>query len=130
MSKRVTGLLSCSPQNGTIGHCYQAQLWGPGGDNLAVVEPTKDPAAADDTAARLAACWNSCERAGLSTEALEAGAVEKLIAVCEAYEAWESDLVLNGDWRDSTVRMTQSQHDRLIEIQAMRNAVLAAKGVE
>lgn len=48
-----------------------------------------------------------------------------LLALARAYEAWEADLVLNGDWSGSCVRMTQSQHDRMIEIQAMRNAAVA-----
>jgi hypothetical protein len=41
-----------------------------------------------------------------------------------AYEAWEADLIMNGDWSCECVRITQAQHDRMLEIQAMRNTVL------
>lgn len=50
---------------------------------------------------------------------------ERLREVLKAYEAWEADLILTGDWSASTVRLKQSHHDRLIEIQAMRNAALS-----
>jgi len=56
-------------------------------------------------------------------------AAPDLYAVCCAYEAWEADVIMDADWRDSTPRLTQAQCDRLIEIQAMRNAAIArAKG--
>jgi len=48
-----------------------------------------------------------------------------LLAVAKAYEAWEADLVMNADWSDFTPRLTQAQLNRLLEIQAMRNAALA-----
>lgn len=48
-----------------------------------------------------------------------------LLAVARAYEAWEADLVLNADWSRSTPTMTQAQFDRMMEIQAMRNAAIA-----
>ncbi len=51
--------------------------------------------------------------------------VAALEAVARAYEAWEADVILNGDWSRETVRLTQAHHDRLIEIQAMRNAALS-----
>jgi len=49
----------------------------------------------------------------------------ELYAVAKAYEDWEADLLQNGDWSGPTVRMTQEQHDRMIEIQTLRNAALA-----
>lgn len=49
-------------------------------------------------------------------------------AVCRAYEAWEADLILNADWSNELPRMTQAQYDRLLEIQAMRNAALRKAG--
>ena len=50
--------------------------------------------------------------------------IDRLEAVLEACEAWEADLFLNGDWSQATVRLTQAQHDRLVEIRQMRNAAL------
>lgn len=52
-----------------------------------------------------------------------------LLAVCEAYEQWEADLVLAGDawdWDASALpRIPQRLWDRLIEIQEQRNEALA-----
>lgn len=31
---------SCSEQQGTKGHCFQAQIWDSDGDSLATIEPT------------------------------------------------------------------------------------------
>jgi len=60
-----------------------------------------------------------------------AGAVtEQMRAVLEAYEAWEGDLILNGDWSRETVLMTPEQQDRMVEIQAMRNAALSTRTPE
>lgn len=53
---------------------------------------------------------------------------KQLREVAKAYEAWEADLILNGDWSGECVRMTQAQHDRMMEIQAMRNAALQKPG--
>jgi len=44
-----------SKQEGTPGHCFQAQVWGANGHSLAVVEPTADEAVASDTARLMAA---------------------------------------------------------------------------
>lgn len=52
----------------------------------------------------------------------------KAVSVARAYEAWEADLILNGDWSNELPRMTQAQYDRLLEIQAMRNAALRKAG--
>lgn len=66
-------------------------------------------------------------RATRATTPTERELVEA-IAVLKAYEAWEGDLILNGDWSGETVTMTQEQHDRMLEIQAMRNAALSNIG--
>ena len=50
--------------------------------------------------------------------------IERLEEVLKAYEAWEADLLLNGNWSQGTVHLRQEQQDRLIEIQHMRNAAL------
>ncbi|WP_395454737.1 hypothetical protein ACHMW5_13605 [Azospirillum melinis] len=55
-------------------------------------------------------------------------AAPDLAAAARAYEAWEADLILNGDWSNELPRMTQAQYDRLLEIQAMRNAALRKAG--
>lgn len=52
-------------------------------------------------------------------------AAPDLLALARGYEAWEADLIVNGEWSGSCVRMTQEQHDRLVELQAMRNAAIA-----
>ena len=50
---------------------------------------------------------------------------KKLRDVLKAYEAWVADLMRNGDWSGSTVRLTQAHHDQLVEIQAKRLAALS-----
>lgn len=50
-------------------------LWGETGDRDAA------------NARRLVACWNACERAGLSNEQLDAGILDKAAAVPELVEA-------------------------------------------
>ncbi|QRY69155.1 hypothetical protein JVX98_13100 [Ensifer sp. PDNC004] len=50
------------------------------------------------------------------------------IDVLRGYEAWEADLILNGDWSDGCLRLSHEQHDALIELQTKRNAALAAQG--
>jgi hypothetical protein len=52
-----------------------------------------------------------------------------LRAVLKAYEEFEADLILNGDWSGECVRMTQAQHDRMMELQAMRNEALGKREV-
>lgn len=59
--------------------------------------------------------------------------IAELVGVLEAYEAAEGDIILTAEWSDDTPRITQSQFDRLVEIQGMRNAALSrarAKGGE
>lgn len=46
-------------------------------------------------------------------------------AVAKAYEAWEAGLVFEGNWNNGLPALTQPLFDRLLEIQAMRNAALA-----
>jgi hypothetical protein len=48
----------------------------------------------------------------------------ELLSLARGYEEWEGDLILNGDWSGSYVRMTQAQHDRMLELQAQRNAAI------
>jgi len=74
-------------------------------------------------------CMSCCE---LDLDADEmAAAFQALLAACEAYEEWEADIILNADWRSELPRISQAQWDRLVEIQAMRNAAIAqAKGEE
>lgn len=55
-------------------------------------------------------------------------AVEAMRKALKAYERWEADLVLSDEaWRGGMAPLptiTQSLWDRLLEIQAMRNAAL------
>lgn len=46
------------------------------------------------------------------------------LAALEAYEAWEADVILNGDWSGETPALTQEQVDRLVAIQQLRNVAL------
>ena len=48
-----------------------------------------------------------------------------LLAVAKAYEAWEAEVVFDANWADGLPKLTQPLFDRLLEIQAMRNAALA-----
>ena len=43
-----------------------------------------------------------------------------------AWQEWEADIIMNGDWSNSRPRLTQSQYDRMIEMQEPRRAVLTA----
>lgn len=40
--KGTKGDWSSSPQKGIPNHCFQAQVWGPDGKSLALIEPTED----------------------------------------------------------------------------------------
>lgn len=55
-------------------------------------------------------------------------AAPDLIEVCKAYEEWEGDIIINGDWgpggMDPYPRLTEAQCDRMLELQAMRNAAI------
>ncbi len=73
--------------------------------------------------------WKGDEQE-LAANALLVSAAPDLLAVAKAYEAWEADVILNGDWSNATVRLTQAQHDALIEIQTLRNAALRKAGGE
>lgn len=49
-----------------------------------------------------------------------------MLAVLLAYEQWEASLILDDEsWRNGLPMLTQTQYDRLIEIQGMRNAAIA-----
>src|SRR5208282_4052793 len=52
-------------------------------------------------------------------EALEEN-IEALEATLRAYEEWEADLITNNSWsgKDGLPTLTQSQYDRMLEIQA------------
>ena len=60
-------------------------------------------------------------------------AATELFDLAKAYNEWEADIILNGDWgtdgMDPYPRLTESQYDRMLELQAMRNAAIhKAKG--
>jgi hypothetical protein len=71
-----------SPQKGTPGHCFQAQVWGPDGETVLALEPTSDPAVATERARRICATWNAL--CGLKTSDIEAGVVGDLRQALEA----------------------------------------------
>jgi hypothetical protein len=53
-----------------------------------------------------------------------------LLALARAYEEWEADLILSDEaWAPNGMaplpRLTQGLYDRLLEIQAMRNAAIS-----
>lgn len=53
-------------------------------------------------------------------------AAPDLLAVALAYERWEADIIMDDRcWRGERPALTQGQFDRLLEIQAMRNAAKA-----
>jgi hypothetical protein len=56
---------------------------------------------------------------------LDLDAVQAAFIALKAYEAWEADMILNGDWANGTLRYRDKDHDTLIEVQALRNAALA-----
>lgn len=45
--------------------------------------------------------------------------------VLRDYEGWEGDIIMSADWQNETPRLTQSQWDKMMEIQAARNEALA-----
>jgi hypothetical protein len=53
---------------------------------------------------------------------------KRLQEVAKGYEAWEADIVLDGDWTMATPFLTSGQFDRMLELQRMRNAALALTG--
>jgi hypothetical protein len=42
-----------------------------------------------------------------------------------AYEVFEAELILNGDWSGQGVAMNQAQHDKMMECQTLRNSAIA-----
>jgi len=57
------GPWSFSPQKGTRGHCYMAQVWGPDGNNLATIESTQDAEEATANARLISAAPDLLEAA-------------------------------------------------------------------
>lgn len=59
--------------------------------------------------------------------------VKNLLEVCNAYELWEGDIIINGNWGADGMapypRLRESQYDRMLELQDMRNeAIRKARG--
>lgn len=52
-------------------------------------------------------------------------AAPDLYELAHSYEAWEADVVVNAVWDAALPRLTQEQWDRLLELQAARNAALS-----
>ena len=52
--------------------------------------------------------------------------IEEAERTLAAYEKWEADIIINGDWSSTYVCLTQELHERMVELQEMRNAALAA----
>ena len=52
--------------------------------------------------------------------------LRQAIEALRAWQEWEADIIMNGDWSNSMPRLTQSQYDRMIELQEPRRAVLTA----
>jgi len=52
--------------------------------------------------------------------------LRQAIEALRAWQEWEADIIMNGDWSNSRPRLTQSQYDRMIEMQEPRRAVLTA----
>lgn len=50
---------------------------------------------------------------------------KELADVLKAWETWEADLIMNGDWSGETLRLTQEQHDALTPIQIQRSKAIA-----
>ncbi len=47
----------------------------------------------------------------------------------EQHEAWEADLIMNGDWSNEMPRLTHRQYDEMLRLQGLRNAIMnKAKG--
>lgn len=53
--KFTSGAMVAYPQRGAPGHCHAAQVFGPNGDTICVIEPTADEAEASATATLFAA---------------------------------------------------------------------------
>jgi hypothetical protein len=53
-------------------------------------------------------------------------AAPDMLELLLAYERWEADLILcDAAWRNSLPTLNQELHDRLIELQLRRNAIVA-----
>ncbi len=57
----------------------------------------------------------------------ESGHAE-LVAALRAYEVWEADLILTGDWRNSMPAFRQQHYDGMMKAQELRNAALRKAG--
>lgn len=107
--------------------------WKVSASGLTVVTEATDPSAFPNgrtvatTAASIAAVRCPQER---KANARLMAASHDLLAVALAYEQWEAEIVMdNASWQGDLPALTQKQFDRLLEIQAMRNAAVAkAKG--
>ncbi len=60
------------------------------------------------------------------THIFKNGGDHSALALLKAYEAWEADIIMNGNWQGMSglPTLTQPQYDRMIELQEWRNAVL------
>lgn len=71
---------------------------------------------------------DTCARAEKAEAAL--ASLRALLAeagkTMRAYEKWEADLIINGDWSRGCVLMNQAQHDRMLELQSLRVRIVAA----
>jgi hypothetical protein len=97
-TNHTPGPLSSAPQKGTPGNCWQAQIFNAGGMSIASMDSTQDPAIASDRARRLAACWNACERMGISTETLESGPDSVFIFAGDMKAQRDHFLALCKEW--------------------------------
>lgn len=53
-------------------------------------------------------------------------ALARAMDLLQAYEAWEADLILTGDWADRYVRMKEHHHEKMLELQQNRNDAIYA----
>lgn len=113
------------PWHWSIEDYSMACLEGPGGEvnSIMAVTPCKScqaRAVANGPEWEWGRCWTPSQ-----ADAALIAAAPALYALAKGYEAFEADLILNGNW-DNTVKMTQAQHDWMLELQIQRNAALAA----
>jgi hypothetical protein len=52
--------------------------------------------------------------------------LQESLALLTAYEKWEGQLILHGDWntRDGLPKFTQELYDSFMELQARRNLLI------
>jgi predicted nucleic acid-binding protein len=53
-------------------------------------------------------------------------ALARALDLLRAYEAWEADLILTGNWSDLYVRMKEHHHYKMLKLQHYRNEAIAA----